>query len=394
MIKLFIFLLLITNSVAEVDYFIQVPDIHIDNSYTIGSNANCILGSTGMGCCRKSSLQKIPIRKANKWGDYNCDSPKLLVNHTLLAMRQFNPRWLFFVGDIVDHNIIFQSYDNNLKEVKYVTNIFHNLFNTSDYYAVLGNHDTFPIDQTIPIIYSNFVKDYFNYWNINTSELGYYQVYLADKLKLIALNSIIYDNINIFKIKSLKNDEQMKWLNKTLYDSSIKKETVWILNHIAMGDGESTSYYNNILGNILSNYSDIIKLNLYGHSHEDNFKLYKKDKKFFSSALISASIVPNNHDPCFRVYKYDTKTYTVLDYYQYCANLTKAMVYNVLKFEETYSFNNAYNTKNVSLESLIEFYNNLQKNKTLASEYCSRQYPIKHKKINSDCINDIVIEIE
>ena len=195
--------MLITNTFAEIDYFIQIPDIHVDNSYTIGSNANCLLGLTGMGCCRKYNIPKSPIRKANKWGDYNCDSPEILVNHTLQTMRHFNPKWLFFVGDIVDHNIIFQSYDNNLKEVKYVTDIFHKTFNTSKYYAVLGNHDTFPIDQTAPIIYSNFVRDYFNYWNITTSDLGYYHVYLEDKLKLVALNSILYDSINLFKIKSI-----------------------------------------------------------------------------------------------------------------------------------------------------------------------------------------------
>jgi len=372
------------------DYFIQIPDIHYDKNYVVGAPTKCLLDITG--CCRNSSITFTTSKPAGKWGDYNCDSPGALITKTFEEAAKFNPDFVFFTGDIVDHNIIHQRYDDNIEEIEWVIDQFK-LFNTNNIFPVLGNHDTFPIDQTAHI-YGNMMDNIFTKW----SEIykldapnGYYSVYLKDNLRLISINSVWYDKLNLFRLY-YKNKlyNQYEWLKVTLEESKNKGDIVWIINHIVPDMSESTNYYNNMIGNIMYTYKDIIKLNLYGHIHSDTLKLYKKEDQYIGSGFISSSLMPDNHDPCFRVYEYDRENYNVLDYHQYCANLTETE----LNYKKIYSFSTTYDEKDLSLESVVSVYNKLINNKELAKLYCSYKQPI-NKNLDNDgkCIKEIVSEL-
>ena len=120
-----------------------------------------------------------------------------------------NLEHIIYTGDSVDHHDISQSIDNNLNEIKMIYSLFDYHFPNTTMYSSVGNHDTYPIDQTIPDIYKymiNQLSDNWSKWLPNSNntfkDYGYYSHQMNNKLQLISFNSIYYDSHNFFKIDS------------------------------------------------------------------------------------------------------------------------------------------------------------------------------------------------
>ena len=187
-------------------FFIQISDIHLDLQYTENSADNCILHFTGMPCCRKNQIAKKPFNRVSKWGSYACDTPQLLLNSTFEWIRNNIDDIDFIIntGDNADHHVLFQTFRGNMKAIKSVNAIIKYWFPNIPIYNVLGNHDTYPIDQTLPY-YENKVYEtigsYWNHQNVPQSfeNGGYYKEEL-DNLCLLTFNSI---NFTYFKLSSI-----------------------------------------------------------------------------------------------------------------------------------------------------------------------------------------------
>jgi sphingomyelin phosphodiesterase len=352
---------------------LHVTDIHYDIDYHEGAPTNCILLSTGMRCCHKYDIPTSVIQPAGKWGDYNCDSPKELIEETFAWIRtnlvdiSAAPNLIIYTGDSADHHVITQSPAKNLKAAKAISNIIQTNFPTIPTYTCHGNHDTYPIDQTVPKLYPSIMKKMASYWsdwlddtaNMQFRQTGYYSQNITDNLLLVAINTLYYDDNNLFKTCS--DTTQWDWLTNTLEMAQTNSQSVWLIGHIFPNAKESTDYLDQKLYESVYPFRENIKVSLFGHSHNDQFIIVNNAWH----AIISSSLIPSNHHACFRMFEYDDVTYDMIDYTQYCADIYQ----DELQFVKTYRFTTEYNVPDARFESWKQLYENMQTNQSLLNKY-------------------------
>ena len=149
---------------------------------------------------------------------------------------------------------------------------------------------------------------------------------------------------------------------------------VWLLSHIFPTAGESTHDYDMALKELVRDYSDVIRYQWFGHSHNDQFVLYKDDDHFFGTAVVGPSLMPDKRFPSFRIYQYDTTDFTLLDYSQYVANLTDIILQDKIMYTKSYSFRSEYNLSGLETSDYLELYKGIQ-NSTLKNTF------MKHLKM-------------
>jgi predicted MPP superfamily phosphohydrolase len=87
-------------------------------------------------------------KMANKWGDYNCDTPSSTLESMLAYVRDVvKPDIVIWTGDSVPHNIWGNS-DEEVVEMVYKVSdlVYQYLGSTAKIYPVLGNHDIYPLN--------------------------------------------------------------------------------------------------------------------------------------------------------------------------------------------------------------------------------------------------------
>jgi sphingomyelin phosphodiesterase len=163
----------------------------------VGSPANCYSINSGLGCCNKYLLAKKPYRSANKWGDYNCDAPLLLIDQSLMWIKKNIPDldFIIYTGDSANHHDFSQSISSNMLSIETIHKLFSINFPSIKVFPNIGNHDTYPIDQTPPFIDSMFRKSFVQNWKywLSDNELttvakgGYYWTKLSSNMNIISL---------------------------------------------------------------------------------------------------------------------------------------------------------------------------------------------------------------
>ncbi len=404
------YLLFFLPIVLSYQNILHISDIHYDSSYYIGSPNQCYIGSSiGTGCCRKYSIGKGNYNEASKWGDLNCDVPMLLIDSTFNWIKNNNLEidMIIYTGDSVDHHDITQSIDNNLNEIKMIYNLFDSHFHDIPMYSSVGNHDTYPIDQTLPDLYKYMIGQLSSYWTkwlTNSSkimeEYGYYSHSINSKLQLVSFNSIYYDSHNLFKIDSEEKDNnsgnQMEWLEKEFQLANHTNKKIIFINHIPIFGSESTSYYNDRLANILNAYNQTLLIQLNGHEHSDHFYLYRKNNQVTHHASIPNSLVTSQNFPGFRIMQYDPINNNLNNYQQYICNLTKIIDTNQYTCEVLYDFKEFYGVSDMSLDSFKIVFNKLNSNITLLNKYLEfKNYGQKNieKCENKSCVAEKLNQI-
>jgi 3',5'-cyclic AMP phosphodiesterase CpdA len=378
---------------ATTGKILHISDIHLDTRYHIGGVDNCVLGDTGMGCCRKYDIPKKTYGYASEWGNYNCDAPIKLVNETFRWIRDnIDIDAIIYTGDAVDHHDVTQTIGYNLEEIETVFQLFHEYFSDIPLFHSLGNHDTYPIDQTPPYIYSKFLDEY-NSLNIKSGGLqnqnktllegGYFYDYFniggsKKKIKVISLNTMYYDTNNLFT-KYSKDDDikgQWAWLDNELNKSSIVGEKVWLLLHIPPSNDKEDVKYKNRLISYLSKYKETIVATFSGHIHSDNFKLYFDGVGVLVGfGTIPSSIMPNKINPSFRVIEYDNRDGKLLNYKQYYADLNDTIKNGAIDYKLNYDFRELYGVDDFSKESFLQIYHNMRMNSTVLNKYWTYNKP-------------------
>jgi len=391
---------------------LHISDIHLDTRYHIGGVDNCVLGDTGMGCCRKYDIPKKPYGYASEWGNYNCDAPIKLVNETFRWIRDnIDIDAIIYTGDAVDHHDVTQTIGYNLEEIETVFQLFHKYFSDIPLFHSLGNHDTYPIDQTPPYIYSKFLDEY-NSLNIKSGGLqsqnktvlegGYFYDYFnvgcgSPRIKVISLNTMYYDTNNLFT-KYSKDDDikgQWAWLDNELNKSSSVGEKVWLLLHIPPSNDKSDVKYKNRLISYLSKYKETVVATFSGHIHSDNFKLYFDGVgDLVGFGTIPSSIMPNKINPSFRVIEYDRIDGALLNYKQYYADLNDTIKNGAIDYKLNYDFRELYGVDDFSKESFLQIYHNMRMNSTVLNKYWTYNKPDGIiKKCSSGCKSSLFDDI-
>lgn len=410
-----IFLLKLVISPILAGKILHISDIHYDSRYHIGSANNCILGDTGLGCCRKYDIPKKPYQLANEWGDYNCDTPIKLLNESLKWIsKNLEIDKIIYTGDSVDHHDISQTIGYNIEEIEEVYRLFRIYFPNQQIFHTLGNHDTYPIDQTPPHIYDKFLKTLSNInVQLNSHSIqsktiqngGYFYDYLNTtnkKIKIISLNTMYYDTNNLFIKygKNSKNDDikgQWRWLEDELIRSTVANEKVWLLLHIPPSNDKKDEKYKNRLIYYLSKYSETIVATFSGHIHSDNFKLYFNNiGNLVGFGTIPSSLMPNKINPSFRVIEYDKDNGKLLNYIQYSVDLNETIKNNNIRYYVNYNFKDIYGIDDMSKESYLQIYHKMRMNNTVLNQYYTYNKPDKEIKVcigecRSKIFNNILI---
>ncbi|KAG7799641.1 hypothetical protein KL944_004239 [Ogataea haglerorum] len=318
---------------------LHISDIHYDPNYLIGSEADCDYPLCCEARTQESSTVKTP---ATRFGAYQCDAPLDLVQsfgENLEATIGGAPDFTLFTGDVPPHNVW---YDNETTVME-AFRIYSTLakYIKSPLYGTMGNHDTAPVNLLEPAEIGNLsnqwaldgLGSYFQQWlpasTVRQFEdsYGVYAVRPAPGLKLINLNTVDCYNFNFYVLYNsgadLDPNGQLQWLVNELSDSKLRNESVWIQGHIAPGDADCIVPWSNLYNSIVVDYSDIIKAQFFGHSHEDKFILnYDSQGTAVGVQYLAPSITTyTDLNTGYRVYKVDPTTYEVVDSLTYYADI-------------------------------------------------------------------------
>ena len=122
--------------------FWHISDLHLDRAYSIQGDASKM--------CHKSSENNNTDSKLNPAGNYNCDSPFILVKSIFKAMEKLepNPDFVLWTGDSAPH------IESPAPDYPYITNVTSWVFKEIKrrfngevpVVAALGNHDSYLYD--------------------------------------------------------------------------------------------------------------------------------------------------------------------------------------------------------------------------------------------------------
>ncbi|KAF5017208.1 hypothetical protein F66182_10888, partial [Fusarium sp. NRRL 66182] len=122
---------------------VHYSDIHVDQLYTEGSNAEC----NKPICCRPFTEGDEPGRAdspAGPYGEHTCDSPPSLEHSMYEAIKELVPDAAFtiFTGDVVDHAIWNTTWDYNEHQI--IASYEHMDKHLGIVYGTAGNHEAHP----------------------------------------------------------------------------------------------------------------------------------------------------------------------------------------------------------------------------------------------------------
>lgn len=385
---LFLYLALFAFVQADpsISYFLHITDLHMDINYRKGSPNQCVLGSTGLGCCRPYDIPLNGSQPAGSWGDKNCDAPQKLIEYLLDYIGDHNASNLDFVlygGDTVGHHDLSQSYGKNLDDMHTLHQALYQRLPAIPVFPNRGNHDTFPIDQTVPFMDARMRDDIAKDWEgwigpeaaHSFQKNGYYNVSVSGRLTVASIDTISYDTNNLAKQSTV--GRQAQWLEGLLEDTQRRPgHKVLLLGHIFPKAGESPLFYDEWMAALMSKYQGVLMAKLFGHSHEDAFRIYESTlSTIFPTVLITPSLMPDHRDPCYRLYAYNTKTLILRDYEQYCVDLDASNAQDRLVVYLDYRFSEAYVnpdfTYNLTDDGLYSLARALGQYDSLAQTYCN-----------------------
>jgi sphingomyelin phosphodiesterase len=374
-------------------YFIQLSDIHLDLLYSVGSNTNC--GEPL--CCRAKNGPGTSPNIAQLWGDYNCDTTELLLHNVLNHIYQLNPPpdFILYTGDSPAHDIWEESRQSNLRAINKVSQLFLTYFPTIPVFNTLGNHEIFPVNQYEgpgfdSWLYNMLVVDWGYYLPYDAQRTllygGYYQSLIRPGLRVISLNNNYYANADFWLlINNTDISSQFSWLIDVLEQCKDRGEKSIIIGHIPPNDWESN--FTNKFEEIISNYSEIILNQFYGHTHTAGLALfYPPEKNYTNSdpinmAYIGGSITSYTQlNPGFAVYYYNRtniplQSSLVTNFQQYWTNLAETNKLNITNWNKIRIDGiKDWELNDFSLISIQNMIQNMKNNKELYTKMLEMRY--------------------
>ena len=416
MISLLVFIILLSilesALASDIGKFLHITDIHIDSQYTVGSPATCFLGSTGLGCCRDYDIPISPYRKAGIWGDYNCDTPIDLVEGALSWLNRTNSDldFILWTGDTPNHHDLDQSIDKNLNNIELVTSLFKKYLPNVRVFPCIGNHDTWPIDQLGEPPLDDFLTDFltkqWGEWIDDRDALstlsygGYYTLEFSPNYRLIAINSLYYDNNNILGSPTNLTANQWEWFIHTLNNSRANNSKVWIIGHIYPGSEEAQTWFDIQYNQIVNEYSDIIQAQFWGHSHCDQFFFNRNSQSITNMGYVTPSVMPDSQQSSLRIFLYNRTSMEILDLINYVANITElnenpSVTISNLNYTFYYSALDSYDMPDLGLNSWIDLLEEFKINETMFNLYATRYYPdLPHGNCTDVCRLNLLCAIQ
>ncbi|KAK2461265.1 hypothetical protein APHAL10511_006792 [Amanita phalloides] len=317
-------------------------DVHIDRSYTPGSDATC----TKPICCRNYSSHTGPIvNPAGMYGSYSCDTPPVLSDSMLRAIPN-TTIFSIFTGDVINAAIWLVNQTGVTGDLEsFNREMFSNL--GSPVYPVIGNHEVAPVNafprSSTTSASSQWVFDAqgegWSHWLYRDAVdqvlhvSGSYSVIAqGTNLRIISLNNIYWykDNFWLYDSDELQPDPNgiLSFVVEQLQAAEDAGQRAWIIAHMPPGRGDVMRDQSNYFDQIVLRYRNTIAGQFYGHTHMDQFAVGYSDytnrvaENAVSFGLIAPSLTPRHGNPAFRVYDVDPDTYEIMDSRVYISIVT------------------------------------------------------------------------
>ena len=326
---------------------LQISDIHLDLSYTIGSLAGCDLPN----CCMNiSGVAELPEDAAQYWGDYRCDLPHWTFKHILEHIKSEHGddfEYIMVTGDYPAHDVWLQSREGNLAHSKKVIDLLKEAFPTTNILPSLGNHESFPCNNypTSDVdgydnpswLYST-LGEYFSDW-LSPEALdqfridGFYRMDLNDDLRIIAVNSNVCINFNFFLLLGWEDPaSELAWLVEELLAAEMEGKKVHILSHVPSGNDDCLGAWGREFSKIINRFEGTVMAQFYGHTHNDEFEIFydpEDSSRATSVSFIAPSVTTIGAlNPAYRIYTmdagYDGASYRMLNHETYIFNMLQA----------------------------------------------------------------------
>lgn len=346
---------------------VHISDIHVDQNYTTGSSYNC----TKNVCCRAYDADDavgVTDYPAGPYGNVECDSPVTLEESLYSAIQDLVPNRTFtiFTGDVIVGDV-WETTDDEVSGG--MNDAYGRMEGIGQTYAVIGNHDSCPVDSFPPaavdttyadetqIFYTTLSED-IESWigtaaaaQVSENYGSYSVVDSTTGLRLISINTNFWYKSNYWMYEQTMEYDpsgMLAWLASELETAETAGERVWLMGHMPLGSGDTfhdQSYY---FDTIIQRFSGTIAAVFYGHTHKDEFEIAYADYADPTAdtatmvSYIAPALTPTSGNPTFRVYDVDPVTFGVLDFTVYYANISAPGYQDGPAWQKLYSAKEAY----------------------------------------------------
>ena len=353
------------------------------------------------------------------------DTPPALLDSALHAALRQQPHPLFVTisGDLLAHQ--FDCRFHTLapsatdadysafaaKTIAFVALQLHQTFPHSAIYFALGNNDSGckdyredPNSAFLQTDAQSFSADALSSTNRadilhEFPQLGDYNIALPAPIqhtRLIVLQDI-FESKKYTACNGVESDDaatqQIAWLRTQLTAARAAHQHVWIMAHIPPGiDAYSTFIkHRNVCGgkspemflgsealaNTLTNFPDVIRLALFGHTHMDEFRTYTTPDSAIPGKLVPSITPVNGNNPAFTVAAIEPTTATLKDYTVFATRnqtdtaqtgATNSWDNKNIAWSKEYSFSTTYHLPDLSGRSLAKLTNSFLDDKSGTSE--------------------------
>lgn len=348
------------------------------------------------------------------------DTPPILLDSALHAAlrQQPHPLLVTISGDLLAHQ--FDCRFHTLapsatdadysafaaKTVAFVALQLHQAFPHSAIYFALGNNDSgckdyredpssaflqtdaqsFAAGALSPPNRADILKEF--------PQLGDYNIALPAPIqhtRLIVLQDI-FESKKYTACNGDENDDaatqQIAWLRTQLTAARAAHQHVWIMAHIPPGidaystftrhrdvcGGQSPETFlgSEALANTLTDFPDVIRLTLFGHTHMDEFRAYTTPGGAIPGKLIPSITPVNGNNPSFTIAAIEPATATLKDYTVFAAanqtSTNNSWDNKNTTWSKEYSFSTTYHLPDLSGSSLAKLTNSFLTDKSGTSE--------------------------
>ncbi|XP_025046375.1 acid sphingomyelinase-like phosphodiesterase 3b isoform X2 [Pelodiscus sinensis] len=370
-------------------HFWHVTDLHLDPAYRVTTDPLQVCPSAGSQ----------PVSNAGRWGNYLCDSPWILINSSIYAMKEIlpDPDFILWTGDDTPHVPNKRlGEDVVLEIIANLTALIKQVFPDTAVYPAIGNHDFHPKNQLPPTphrIY-NATAELWRSWLSNASIPTFRAgAFYSEKLRgpntkgqMIVLNTNLYYESNSQTAGVEDPGGQFQWLEDVLTSAAKAGEMVYIVGHVPPGFFEKKrhkawfrEHFNRRYVEIVQRHHGAIAAQFFGHHHTDSFRLfYSHGGSPISAMFLAPGVTPwkttlpgvhnGANNPGIRVFDYDRGSLQVKDMVTYYVNLTHANLAGP-SWEKEYRLTEAFQVPDGSARSMHMVLEKLSQDKQYLQQY-------------------------
>lgn len=207
-------------------------------------------------------------------------------------------------------------------------------------------------------------------------------------VKIVSLNSVFFSEKyeaesfrqSCEEVQSTAPSQEFAWLEQTVSAATEANQKVWLMFHIPPGIDGFASVHNHQgscaddivpmwvpewtvkFDSLLRNYADTIQASFAGHTHTDDFRVFRDGNVAKGFALVDPPISPvYDQNPAFRVFDVEgSELHNQTTYY--LTNLTAAGAKQKGKWKKEYVFSKEWKTKQLDAAALGKIYDDISTN--------------------------------